>query len=138
MEMRKVFAFVAVPGLLLVALAMTSACRPLQAAKAIKLDVDDAGYRVELREGQALDVSLEANPTTGYAWEVEELDEGILRQLEEQEFEPQSDLIGAPGIQTLHFQAVGEGQTTLKLIYHRSWEKGVEPLKAYSVEVVVR
>lgn len=138
MEMRKVFTFVVVPILLLVVLATASACSPPPTAKAVKLDVGDAGRQAELKKGQTLDVSLEANPTTGYEWEVEEIDENILRQLEEQDFKPQSKLVGAPGIQTLYFQAVGEGQTTLKLIYHRRWEKGVEPLETYSVEVVVR
>lgn len=136
--MRRVFTFVVAPGLLLLALAMAFACSPAQRAKTIKLDVSDAGHRVELKKGQRLEISLEANPTTGYEWEVEKLDEQILRPVGEPEFKPQSDLMGAPGVQTLHFQAVSAGQTTLRLMYHRRWEKGVEPLQTYSVEVVVR
>ncbi len=136
--MRKVFAFAVVASLLLVALSMASACSPPQRARAVKLDVGDAGHRVELKTGQTLDISLEANPTTGYTWEAEGLDEHILQPVGEPEFKPQSNLIGAPGILALHFQAVGTGQTTLKLVYHRPWEKEVKPLETYSVEVVVR
>jgi len=138
MEMTRVFAFVVVPSVLLVALGMASACSPPQTAGTVQLDMGDDGRRVELEKGQLLEVSLEANPTTGYEWEVQDLDERILRAAGEPEFKPQSDLIGAPGIQTLRFQPVGVGHTTLKLIYHRRWEKGVKPLETYSAEVTVR
>lgn len=104
----------------------------------VRLGAEDEGRQVELSEGQTLAVSLEGNPTTGYTWETEELDEDILKQMGEAEFEPQSDLIGAPGVLTLRFEAVGAGETTLNLVYHRSWEKDVEPLEAFSVSVVVR
>lgn len=133
--MRGVFAL-AVPALLLVVLG--TACSPPQRARAVSLDARDAGRRVELEKGQTLDISLPSNPTTGYGWEVEELDHRVLRQVGESEFKPQSNLVGAPGVEILHFQPVGAGQTTLKLVYHRSWEKGVEPLETYSVEVVLR
>jgi len=107
-------------------------------ARTVTLDIGDVGKQIELRSGHNLDVSLKANPTTGYRWEVEELDDNVLREVGEPAFKPQSKLVGAPGVEILHFQAVGEGQTTLKLIYHRSWEKDVEPLETYSVQVVVR
>ena len=136
--MRRALALVVVPSLLLSVLGLASACSPPQPAGAVQLDIGDDGHQVELQKGQSLEVSLEANPTTGYTWEVEELDEQILRAVGEPEFKPQSDLMGAPGIQTLRFQAVGVGQTTLKLIYHRRWEKGVKPLQVYSAEVAVR
>nr|HID14920.1 hypothetical protein [Anaerolineae bacterium] len=53
-------------------------------------------------------------------------------------FEPQSDLAGAPGTQTIRFEAVGTGQTTLRLVYHRPWEEDVEPEETFSIQVVVR
>jgi len=104
----------------------------------VRLTAADEGRQIELAEGQTLAIALESNPTTGFGWEVEELDEDVLKKLELQEFEPQSKLVGAPGIQTLYFQALDVGETTLKLVYRRSWEKNVEPLKTYSVELIVR
>ena len=111
--------------------------KPAETQKVI-LDADDAGRQVEIAKGQTLEITLEGNPTTGYMWEVEELDERILIKVGEPEFKPQSDAIGAPGVLTLRFAAAGAGQTTLKLIYHRSWEKGVKPLKTFTVSVAVR
>jgi len=101
----------------------------------VRLSAKDDGRQIELNEGQLLLVGLEGNPSTGYMWEVEEGSEEIIRQVGEIEFHPESDLLGAPGKQILRFQAVGPGQTTLKLVYHRPWEKGVEPAKTFSIKV---
>lgn len=121
-------------AVLLAALVLVAGCTP----KEVKLGVADGGRTVELARGQTVAITLEANPTTGYTWEVAELDESILQQVGEIEFKPQSDLIGAPGVQTLRFRAVNPGQTALKLVYHRPWEEGVEPLKSFALQVVVR
>jgi inhibitor of cysteine peptidase len=103
----------------------------------VTLRADDDGQQIELREGQTLTVSLEGNPTTGYTWEVVEIDEQILRQLGEPDFTPESEALGVSGMQALRFQAVNEGRTTLRLVYHRPWEDD-EPEQTFSVEVVVR
>jgi inhibitor of cysteine peptidase len=122
---------------LLIALTVAAGCSPQQ--QEVKATIDDAGREVQLKKGQTLVVTLEGNPTTGYSWEVEEpLDEQVLRQVGEAEFKTESDLVGAGGVQILRFEAVNAGQTTLKLVYHRPWEKDVEPLETYSIQVVVR
>lgn len=101
----------------------------------IRLGVQDEGGQVELKEGQVLVISLESNPSTGYGWEVEEADETILRQTGRIEFEPESHLLGAPGKQILRFEAVAAGQTTLRLVYRRPWEKDVKPARTFSLQV---
>ncbi len=122
---------------LLLALTVATACSPQQ--QEVKATVDDAGREMQLKKGQTLVVTLEGNPTTGYSWEVEEpLDEQVLRQVGEAEFEQESDLVGAGGVQILRFEAVNAGRFALKLVYHRPWEKDVEPLETYSLQVVVR
>jgi len=124
------------PLILLVALTVVAGCRPQQE---VKVGIDDNGREVQLKKGQTLIVTLEANPTTGYSWEVAEpLDEQVLRQVGEPEFKAESEALGAGGVQTLRFKAVKAGRTILKLVYHRPWEKGVEPLDTYSLQVVVR
>jgi inhibitor of cysteine peptidase len=123
--------------ILLVALAMATACSPRQ--QEVMATIDDNGREKQLKKGQTLVVTLEGNPTTGYSWEVAEpLDEQVLRLTGEPEFKAESDLVGAGGVQILRFEAVNAGQITLKLVYHRPWEKDVEPLEIYSLQVVVR
>lgn len=98
----------------------------------------DNGRQVGLAKGQTISISLSANPSTGYTWEVSELDTSVLRQVGQPEFLPSSALIGAGGTMMMRFQAVGAGQTTLKLVYHRPWENKTEPAQTFSIRVVVR
>ncbi len=130
--MLKIFRIILMFGLLLAAL---SACGT---TNEVNLDASDDDSQVELKAGQTLVVSLEGNPTTGYTWEAAELDEQVLRQVGEAEFKPETDAIGSGGVQTLRFETVSSGQTTLKLVYHRPWEEDVEPSEIFSVQVVVR
>jgi len=112
------------------------AATPAPLAEIRLTEVND-GQHVELFQGQTLTVDLESNPSTGYSWEVAKVDTSVLSQVGKTEFEQKSPLPGAPARQIFHFKAVGEGQSTLKLIYHRPWEKGVEPTKEFSAKVVV-
>ncbi len=130
------FSFVALFALL-VTLTVATGCSPQQ--QEVKASIGDDGREMQLKKGQPLVVTLEGNPTTGYSWEVAEpLDEQVLRQAGEPEFKPESDLAGAGGVQILRFEAVNAGQTALNLAYRRSWEKDVEPLNTFSIQVVVR
>ena len=110
--------------------------------KEILVEKTDNGNRVELKKGQTLVVTLESNPSTGYSWEVAEGMGTVLQQQGEAEFQPaktgDQQLVGAGGSETLRFEAAAAGETTLKLVYHRPWEKEVEPLETFSIEVVVR
>ncbi len=105
----------------------------------VQLTAADSGSTVELKSGQVVSITLEANPTTGYTWEVvEPLDEQVMRQVGEIEFKRESDAIGAGGVQIIRFECVNAGQTALKLAYHRPWETDVEPLKTFFIQVVAR
>jgi predicted secreted protein len=108
----------------------------------VNVNEDDDGGQVELEPGQILIVTLESNPTTGYRWEQVKDQESILEQIGEAEFKPsetgEPPLIGAGGWEILRFKAVSAGQMTLELVYHRSWEEGVDPLETFSIQVLVR
>lgn len=103
----------------------------------VALYASDDGSQIELRKGHPLLIALEGNPSTGYNWQVEVLDQAVLNQVGEPEFEAESDLVGAPGTVTLRFQAVGAGETELKLVHQRGWEQDAEPLETFTVQVTV-
>ena len=105
----------------------------------VQLSAADEGRTIELAAGQDLVVSLESNPTTGYGWEVSEIDGAILAPVGDAEYAQggAEGMVGAGGVETYRFSAQGPGQTTLTLIYHRAWEKGVEPLETFSIKVIV-
>jgi C1A family cysteine protease len=149
-----VLLFAAVIALALFSSALSSAPPPEPPPPTeIRLGVEDNGRQVQLREGEALVISLEANPSTGYGWEEDSGPgameaEPILVQTAE-EFQAQQALVapnagaeeatppilGAPETQMLHFQATAAGETTLKLVYRRPWEEDIAPAGEYSLEV---
>ena len=105
----------------------------------ISLDMADNGRQIEAEVGQILAISLESNPTTGFGWELVEIEDPTLQLMGEAEFQPSEskEIVGAGGTETFRIEAVSAGQTTLTLVYRRSWEEGVEPLETFRINVIV-
>lgn len=104
----------------------------------VRVEDEDAGSIVRLSSGETLVVELDGNPSTGYDWHVRGIDDTILRQDGEAEFEAEQDIPGSAGIVTLRFNAVGKGTTTLDLAYYREFEQGVPPADTFQIVVEVR
>lgn len=98
----------------------------------------DNGNSIELRVGDKLEVELPGNPTTGFQWEVSNVDSIILTPIGEPEFKPSSNAVGSEGTVILRFEAVGAGQTKLKLIHHRPFEENVAPIQTFEVTITVK
>lgn len=103
----------------------------------VRLNEQDAGRTVELQAGEVFELVLDANPTTGYQWEVVSDGSGVIRQIGDAEFKPDSNLLGSGGKTTYRFEAAVPGQTWLSLDYHRPWEKDVPALKTFEVLIIV-
>jgi inhibitor of cysteine peptidase len=103
----------------------------------MKISAEDNGGQVTFEVGQTLVLTLASNPTTGYEWEVAEIDEAILKESYHEYKADWPVLIGSGGKDIWHFRAEAEGRTTLTLNYRRSWEEA-EPIQTFSLEVVVR
>ena len=113
-------------------------CNP-QPPAPLTLTDQDAGTRVELRVGDSLLVALEDNPATGFAWDPQSIDTMILEQ-KESVYTPADSPPGVSGVGgtlTMRFQAVGAGETTLRLIYHRWFEPDTAPAQVFEVTVAV-
>ena len=77
---------------------------------------------ISVKSGEKFTIKLEANPTTGYDWNVSVSDEAVLT-LEKSEYRHGgSDAEGAGGTQVLVFKANKAGAATIDLVYQRSWE----------------
>jgi inhibitor of cysteine peptidase len=113
-------------------LALSSCGQPSE----IVLDDSNNGSQITLNMGQTLSIRLEGNPSTGFGWEVLEINEAVLRQAGDIDFEAESDLPGSPGIQVLHFEPVASGETDLELVYRRPWESE-DPVETYLLRVIV-
>ncbi len=110
--------------------------RPISMPK--KLTKADNGRQLEVQQGDRFVVTLAGNPTTGYQWKVASVDTAIAKQIGAAQFEPASTAVGAGGILTLQFQAVGAGQTKLTLVYQRPFDKQTPPAQTFEVTVVVK
>ncbi|MDQ7793642.1 MAG: protease inhibitor I42 family protein [bacterium] len=89
---------------------------------------------VNLVPGQTITLTLEANPSTGYAWSVE--CDGTVVELIRQEYESRSNLPGAPGVESFTFRGVAPGRVDVAFNYRRNWEQ--EAIKTEVVSFVVR
>lgn len=107
---------------------------------ALTAGADSDGKDLTLVGGQGLVVSLEANPTTGYAWVLGSLDQAIVKQNGSPEYEqdPNPDgKVGVGGKSVLNFVALSPGATHLVLEYKRAWEQGIEPAKRFTLNLTV-
>jgi inhibitor of cysteine peptidase len=108
---------------------------------ATQLTEKDSGKTLILKVGDTLDVTLDANATTGFQWEMSEGDATVVKLLGEPVYAPtptSTQILGSGGQTTFHFEASKAGTTTVKLIYHRTFEKDVPPEKTFTVEVTVK
>ena len=99
----------------------------------------DNGKQITVKPGDVVTVTLVSNPTTGYSWQVMEIDNAILVQEGDPEYKqsPGSEgLVGAGGTETFRFKAVGSGETPLGLGYLRPWES-VPPVETFTVKIRV-
>ncbi len=117
----------------LLALVVAAGC-----VKNVEVNQEMNSGSVVLEQGQILVLKLSSNPTTGYDWEIVDLNAAILEQVGEVEYKSDSALIGSGGVNTYTFKAVGSGNTQLSLVYHRSWEKDIPPIEAYELDIVVK
>ena len=101
-----------------------------------RLSLADDGAVVTLDKGDTLILDLEANPTTGFTWELDALDEGVLHLTGEPAYLSDSDLPGSPGTMTFTFEATGAGDTELQIVYHRPWEDE-SPIQTFSLSITV-
>jgi inhibitor of cysteine peptidase len=110
--------------------------------KDIHVDARDNGSWVYLKPGQVLVVTLESNPSTGYEWEVSAADTAVLQQMGKAEFLPSAStgkqIVGAGGMERFRFKALKVAESSLKLVYHRPWEKEPEPTNSFIIQVIVR
>ncbi len=90
------------------------------------------------RTDSTFEITLPANPTTGYQWTIKQIDHSLLQLKSQQYIRPNTHLLGAGGAERFVFQLL-EGkpypkQTEIELSYARSWEPGSGDLTKIIVE----
>ena len=115
--------------------------------------VSDPATPVEASIGDVVEISLEANPTTGFSWELSNPPETAIVRFLGGDYESRGDtaevdegedgdapapVIGVGGVQRLRFQVVGAGATTVQLRYVQPWVDPPEPAATSSFTIRVR
>ena len=127
--------------LLVLACATPSAPIPPAPVAPTRITLPESGGRAILAVGQELALTLDANATTGYRWEIAAplpdiisvVDPGTYREA------PDPDArVGTGGTTSFVFRAMRAGAGVLTLVYRRPWESGVAPVRMTRVELEVR
>ena len=96
----------------------------------------DSGKTFETSPGAAFDIHLKGNYTTGYSWNIASCDKNIIQPAGSKYTPSQPQRVGSGGIHHYTFNIVGKGQTTLKITYHRVWEKDVTPAQTFTLQII--
>jgi predicted secreted protein len=101
------------------------------------LEEPDDASDIFLTQGDAIQVKLPANPSTGYSWSVVSNAPGVLQPLGDPKFEPAAKpMPGAGGSQTFGFRVVAGGSAFLELVYRRPSEADVPPARRWGIFLV--
>jgi len=104
--------------------------------RGVLLEQPDSGSDIFLAQGDALQVRLPANPSTGYTWAIASNAPSVLAPVGEPKFEPPAQAApGAAGTQTFEFRVVGGGGAFLDLVYRRPADKDAPPARRWGVFV---
>ena len=95
------------------------------------------GNSASLNVGDILEIQMPTIPTEGFEWQTQDLDTTILTQEGEAVYTADTSPNSAGGTVILRFNAVGAGETVIKLLYVNSSSNGVPSLSSNSFSVVV-
>jgi len=120
------------------ALACATLWPALAHAEGSDADENDNGQSVTMAPGDALQITLPENRSTGYVWSVVTNDEAVLRPTDEPAYEIEGEpLPGAGGKVTFTFTAAAAGAVTLRLVNARPQETAVQPVATFELNVQV-
>lgn len=90
-------------------------------------DPAELGQFTVKTDGNAMEIALYSNPTTGYEWTASSEDEEAVKIVSDEfrEGEHAAGIAGAGGVQVFHLEALKEGTSDVKIMYARPWENRI-------------
>jgi inhibitor of cysteine peptidase len=93
---------------------------------------------MKVRAGDSFTITLRANMSTGYQWQITTLNEKML-QLVNSEYVPYTTKrLGADGKQLWTFKALKAGETSITFKYVRPQEKDKPPEREQTIPVLIK
>lgn len=99
------------------------------------------GQPIELRQGNAVDLRLYENPTTGFRWQVVRAD-GLVEEPAVDEARPsrgpvEHPQVGAGGTRTFRFRTLTPGTGRLELKLWREFEGDSSVVKRFAIDITI-
>ncbi len=105
----------------------------------VNVNASYSGSLVNLSVGDLLIVTLDSNPSTGFAWTNASISNASVIKETSREFKSgTTTVIGAGGQDVWTFKAQAKGTSTISMNYSRSWEKDVAPIATFNMTIVVK
>ena len=91
---------------------------------------DDTTNTIHATPGKEFVIKLDANPTTGYEWQlVQSIDDSLVKFVNSDYVSDMTSLLGSGGKSVWTFKAVRAGKAQISFKYIRPWEKNTPPVK---------
>lgn len=111
----------------------------------VKIDEWDAGKRIYVKPGSLINLTLQANPSTGFQWKITKLNPAKIRLIKHffwkqnafPHLNPRLIGCGAPCKETWMFKTVNTGRTTLELTFLQPWARHNHHQKTFSVTLII-
>lgn len=95
----------------------------------------DPNIPIKVKLNECFTISLESTPATGYSWKAK-YDASSIELQKEPQFTLKSNMIGGGGEETFDFYPKKKGETVLKMMYQRPWEKVPAETKEFRIQVI--
>jgi len=103
----------------------------------ITITRDDRGGTFEASPHDVVLIRLQENPTTGYRWAIDEVDERILEPTDADYSASSEAAIGGGGVRTFAFTARAPGSTRVRLQLRQEWDPE-NPEEDFEATITVR
>jgi inhibitor of cysteine peptidase len=103
----------------------------------IVIGKDQAGKVITVSQGKSIFIHLEENPSTGYQWELDVNDKGVLSSQKDEFIAAPEDTLGRGGIHIFQLKAEASGSATITLRYKRPWEPDKSAIDHFEVSINV-
>jgi inhibitor of cysteine peptidase len=125
-------------GSVVIAILMLTACSSLP--NQVSVDESSSGKQVNVVVNGTITVTLDSNATTGYSWEIKDIQEVsgqmILQKIDNKYVAPTGGAIGAGGKEVWTFKALAAGTSTLTMDYSQPWAGGQKGARIFTLTVV--
>jgi predicted secreted protein len=121
-------------------LILVLSCSDSQLLTEKSLDASINGKTITVKPNQKFIVKLDIHSDGGYSWDCEINNHGVVAK-DSTTYKPKNNnknLVGGLTIETFYFRGIGTGQSNVRLIERRSWEKDVHAINTIQFAVIVQ